>query len=97
MQKRLAMDMSRMTRELEDLDREIHGLEFELENSGSTKTSDEVEAQLEALGITLFVFRIWHQFKSVFLEGTIFNFEICHICVNTLVWTAPRRGEQRPL
>ncbi|KAG0143588.1 hypothetical protein CROQUDRAFT_109076 [Cronartium quercuum f. sp. fusiforme G11] len=47
--KRSAIDMSRMTGELEDLDREIQELECELENSGSNKTTEDLEAELEVL------------------------------------------------
>ncbi|EGG01897.1 uncharacterized protein MELLADRAFT_49933 [Melampsora larici-populina 98AG31] len=47
--KRSVIDMTRMRLEADDLEREIQRLEFELENSGSTKTSEVVEAQLEAL------------------------------------------------
>lgn len=51
--KRSVMDMTRMHLEADDLEREIQELEFELENSGSTKTSEDVEAELEGLATKL--------------------------------------------
>ncbi|KAH9820100.1 hypothetical protein DFH28DRAFT_1200782 [Melampsora americana] len=51
--KRSVMDMTRLHLEAEDLDREIQLLEFELETSGSTKTSEVVEAELEDLATRL--------------------------------------------
>lgn len=51
--KRIAIDITRMIKETRDLSREIDGLENELSASGSTRTSDDVQTELNGLGAKL--------------------------------------------
>lgn len=48
--RKVAGDVMRMHRECEDIARDIVRLESELSASGSTATSDEIQAQLAELG-----------------------------------------------
>jgi DNA repair protein RAD50 len=48
--KRSAIDVARLIREIKEIDRDIVKLEGELQASGSTKTSEEVQASLSEAG-----------------------------------------------
>jgi DNA repair protein RAD50 len=47
--KRVAVDISRLNKETTDLERDIVNLESELAVSGSTRTTDDVQAKMDEL------------------------------------------------
>jgi DNA repair protein RAD50 len=51
--KRSAVDASRMSEEIDELNNEIKTLERDLEGSGTTKTADQVQEQLDDLQLCL--------------------------------------------
>lgn len=53
--KKTAGDVMRMHRECEDITRDISKLESELSASGSTATSDDIQAELSQLADKMFV------------------------------------------
>ena len=48
--RRIAGDVSRMSRECDDIARDVAKLENELQASGSTATAEEIQAQLAHIG-----------------------------------------------
>lgn len=53
--KRTASDVGRLHRECRSAEQDVAALESELSATGSTSTSDEIQAQLAALAETVYV------------------------------------------